>query len=195
VGAYGNGGGWSGDFARLILNAATWLGRGTCATPGPTATPAPAFIGHVTWQGRPPQPDGINVLPITLRLQMAGTTTTYQGITTDASGFFTVPVSTLPAGVYTWWAKGMSWLATSGSVTLTGAAVTRVEMGQQRAGDVNEDNLVDIADFTRLRAAFGTSCGGTGYDAWSDFTGNCVVDVTDFTLLRGNFGQAGATLP
>jgi hypothetical protein len=126
---------------------------------------------------------------------MSGTSTAYQGITTDASGFFTVPVQTLPTGVYTWWAKGRSWLATSGSVTLTGAAVTRVELGLQPAGDVNEDNLVDITDFSRLRTAFGTACGGTGYDAWSDFTGNCVVDITDFSLLRGNFGQAGAVQP
>ena len=75
---------------------------------------------------------------------------------------FTVPVGTLPGGVYTWWAKGDHWLATSGTITLTGAATTPVELGLQQTGDVNNYNLVVIADFSLLRASFGKSCGVGG---------------------------------
>ena len=161
----------------------------------PCGSPPPAqkvLVGHVTWQGRPAQPHAANQLPLTLTLRLAGTTTSFPNLTTDASGFFTVPVTTLPNGVYSWWAKGPGWLATGGQVTLSGAPVTQQEMGQQRAGDVNNDNLVDISDFSLLRATFGKACGDTGYNGQGDFTGDCLVDISDFTLLRGNFGQAGA---
>jgi hypothetical protein len=149
----------------------------------------------VTWQGRPAQPNALNQLPLTLTLRLGANTTTYPNLTTDASGFFTVSVSILPTGVYTWWVKGPAYLATSGPVMLSGAPSTQVEMGQQRAGDVNNDNLVDITDFSLLRATFGKICGDGSYDGRADFTGDCLVDITDFTLLRGNFGQAGAPPP
>ena len=60
---------------------------------------------------------------------------------------------------------------------------------------MNNDNLVDITDFSLLRATFGKGCGDPGYDGRADFTGDCLVDITDFSLLRGNFGQVGAPPP
>jgi hypothetical protein len=174
--------------------------RTPTATPTntPSATPTqPSFlVGHVTWQGRPAQPNALNQLPITLTLRLgANAPVNYPNQTTDASGFFTVPVQTLPTGVYTWWAKGPPWLATNGSVTLNGALLIQHEMGLQRAGDVNNTNLVDVTDFTLLRTTFGLGCGNPGYDGRADFTGDCIVDITDFSLLRGNFGQSGPAPP
>jgi hypothetical protein len=177
----------------------TQTATATPTLPGPqptaTETPGPMLVGHVTWQGRPPQPDPLNQLPLTLTLRMGNIVSTYPSWTTDASGTFTVPVAALPGGTYQWWAKGTSWLATDGTVTLTGAPVITQEMGLQRAGDVNDSNLVDITDFGLLRATFGLSCGNPGYDGRADWTGNCVVDITDFALLRGNFGQVGPPPP
>ncbi len=160
-----------------------------------TATPGPVLVGHVLWQGRPSQPDPLHQLPITLTLHSGATAVTYPNLTTDAGGVFTVPVGLLPAGEYAWWVKGPQYLATAGSLQLTGAPVTQQEMGLQRAGDVNNDNIVDIVDFTLLRAGFGQGCGDPGYDGRADFTGNCLVDIVDFTLLRANFGQAGPPPP
>jgi hypothetical protein len=65
-------------------------------------------------------------------------------------------------------------------------------MGLMHTGDANNDNVVDITDFTSLRASFGKSCGDTGFDPRADFNGDCTVDITDFTLLRANFGTGGA---
>src|SRR5438874_777913 len=54
-----------------------------------TSTPAsPALVGHVTWQGRPAQPNALHQLPITLTLKSAITEVNYPVQTTDASGFF-----------------------------------------------------------------------------------------------------------
>ena len=151
--------------------------------------------GHVTWEGRPAQPHAANQLPITLTLKMGATVANYPDRVTDANGVFTVPVGTLPNGVYTWWVKGPRWLAASGSVTLSGAPVTQQEMGLQRAGDVDNNNLVDATDFTLLRGTFGPVCGQPVYDDRADFTSDCLVDITDFTLQRANFGLAGPPQP
>jgi hypothetical protein len=188
------------DYTNNLPNGANWNQRYNATVPLATATATPtrppaALVGHVSWQGRPAQPDPLNQLPLSLTLQLGTAVTTYPNQQTDASGFFTVPVTTLPNGVYTWWAKGTSWLASGGSLTLAGAPVTQQEMGLQLAGDVDNGNQVDINDFTFLRATFGLVCGNGGYDGRADFTGNCVVDTSDFTLLRGNFGQTGPPPP
>ena len=156
-----------------------------------TVTNPNVLVGHLIWQGRPAQPHPLNQLPLTLTLRLGASVITYPNQTTDAGGVFTVPVSTLPNGVYTWWVKGPQYLASSGPVSLSGAPVTQQEMDQQRAGDVDNSNLVDITDFTLLRATFGKACGDPGYDGRADFTGDCLVDITDFTLQRSNFGQGG----
>jgi hypothetical protein len=172
-------------------NAAT-PGPGTPAwTPPPTFTPEPLLVGHVTWQGRPTQPNTLNRLPITLTLRVGNMTVPYPNLQTDASGTFTVPVGTIYPGPYIWWIKGPRFLGTSGSGTLTGAAVTTQDIGLQPTGDVNNDNAVDVTDFSLVRAGFGRSCGDAAYDARADVNGDCTVDVSDFTLVRGNFGQAG----
>src|SRR5205823_3169419 len=160
------------------------------ATPGGTAM----LVGHVTWQGRPPQPNALQALAITLtlRLQSGGPASEYTGMTTDASGFFTVPVGSLPGGSYYWRVKDPKYLATSGSVTLTGAPVTGVEMGTQPAGDASNDNVANATDFALLRNSFGKSQGQPGYDDRADFNGDLVVNSGDFGLLRANFGTGGA---
>lgn len=154
----------------------------------------PALAGHVTWQGRPAQPNALQQLAITLTLRLAsgGPDNEYTGMTTDASGFFTVSVGSLPAGAYNWRVKDPKYLANSGSITLSGAPVTNVEMGLIRAGDADDNNVVNASDFNILRGTFGKSFGDPGYDDRSDFTGDQIVNVADFSLLKANFGQGGA---
>jgi hypothetical protein len=130
---------------------------------------------------------------LTLRLGTA--VTTFPHLMTSASGRFTVPVTNLPPGTYTWWVKGPGYLANSGTLVLTGGSPPQQEMGVMRAGDANNDNFVDVTDFTLQRAAFGRVCGDLAYNALAEYNTDCTVDVTDFTLLRQNFGQAGPPQP
>jgi hypothetical protein len=67
-----------------------------------------------------------------------------------------------------------------------------VEMGLLRAGDVNNDNAVNVTDFTLLKTTFGKALGDPGYDARADFNGDNAVTTADFTILKSNFGQGGA---
>jgi hypothetical protein len=118
--------------------------------------------------------------------------TEYISKTTDASGFFTVPVGSLANGVYNWRVKDPIYLANAGTLTLTGGPVTNQEMGLMKVGDCNNDNVVNAADFTILRGTFGRGVGDPGYDDRADFNGDDVINAGDFSLLKATFGVGGA---
>lgn len=58
-------------------------------------------------------------------------------------------------------------------------------------GDANDDNLVDISDFSILASAFGTSTGDPAFNVDADFSCDGVIDITDFGLLADSFGSSG----
>src|SRR5437868_1964684 len=127
-------------FAASMLVLAVGLVVASNATAGPTIrnkalanwpgrpVGGPMLVGHVTWQTIP-QPNSRSVQPITITLTMGPTEINYPAQSTDVSGFFTVPVSGLANGIYNWRAKGPKYLANIGTVTLTGAPTTQVELG------------------------------------------------------------------
>ena len=164
------------------------------STPTFTSTPLPPamLVGHVTWQGRPAQPNALQQIPITLTLKSGTTEVDYPEQATDANGYFTVGVGSLPTGIYTWRVKDIKYLANSGTITLTGSQNTNAEMGLMRAGDANNDNVIGITDFNILKQTFGMAVGDAGYDDRADFTGDHAVSITDFSLLKQNFGLPGA---
>jgi hypothetical protein len=155
--------------------------------------PCTVLVGHVTWQGRPSQPNALQQLPITLTLKLGTSETNYPTQTTDASGYFTVGVGGLANGTYDWRVKHPQYLANSGVVTLTGAVTTNAEMGLMKAGDTNDDNVISATDFTILKNTFGKTIGDPGYDDRADFNGDIIVNTSDFALLKANFGQCGAS--
>jgi hypothetical protein len=121
---------------------------------------------------------------------------------TDASGYFTVTVTGLADGVYNWRVKSAQvganppeynpgWLAVTGTLTLAGAPTMSVDMGPQKPGDCDNNNLVSSADFVLLKNAFGKTTGEPGYDNRADITGDQIVGAVDFTLLKINFGLGG----
>jgi hypothetical protein len=173
----------------------------TCITPTPepTDTPtvepspteAPMLDGHVTWQGRPAQPNALQALPISLTLKLGATENDYAIQDTDANGHFLSDVSGLSDGTYNWRVKGPKYLANCGTVGLAGAPTTSQEMGLMRAGDCNNDNIVSIVDFNILKNSFGRTVGNPGYDDRADFTGDQTVNISDFNLQKQTFGVNG----
>lgn len=162
-------------------------------TPPPTPTIEAVLVGHVTWQGRPAQPNALQQLAITLTLKSGSTEVNYPSQNTDDSGFFTVSVGSLPSGTYDWRVKGPKFLANGGSVSLTGAPSTSAEMNLMKTGDANNDNSISIGDFNILKTTFGKSQGDPNYDDRADFNGDLTVSIADFNLLKTNFGLSGAT--
>ncbi|MBK8025522.1 MAG: PD40 domain-containing protein [Chloroflexi bacterium] len=127
-----------------------------------------------------------------VKLAQDGTTVSEHFPTTDANGYFTLP--DLPQGSYNVWLKQDQSLAVMPSVVLDAPSVT-LPFGSLAMGDANDDNTINIADFSILAAAFGTSTGQPGYDPRADFNADGYVNITDFSVLAANFGQSGAAPP
>lgn len=58
-------------------------------------------------------------------------------------------------------------------------------------GDCNEDNIIDIADYTILSLAFSATPDAPTWNEAADLNGDDVVDIADYTLLSGAFSQVG----
>ena len=57
------------------------------------------------------------------------------------------------------------------------------------AADINGDGSVSIADFARLRSAFGANAGAGGFDLFADLNGDGQTSIADFATLRSEFGE------
>jgi len=69
-------------------------------------------------------------------------------------------------------------------VTLV-AGTNAVELGTLREGDANNNDFVNITDFSILASAFMTS------NAQADFNQDGIVNIGDFVLLRENYFVLG----
>jgi hypothetical protein len=152
---------------------------------------APVLVGHVSWQGRTVGTNAFRA-PVTITLKSGATEVNYAVQNTDASGYFTSSVGAISNGTYNWRVKGPKYLANAGTVSLTGASIVSQEMGLMRAGDCDNNNLVNVLDFNILKNTFGKGAGDPGYDDRADFDGNLLVSILDFNLQKGNFGTSGA---
>lgn len=157
-----------------------------------TAAMGRALVGHVTWQGAPRQPNPVQEQPVTITLKSGSTEVNYPAQTTDASGYFTVSLGTLPVGTYDWRVKGARQLANAGTVTLFPLSGAQIECGLLVAGDANNDNVVDALDFNLLKNSFGRTPGDPAFDSRADFNIDNLVDSIDFNLLKNSFGAVGA---
>lgn len=113
-------------------------------------------------------------------------------VTLNASGGYSLTLpSTLPPNTYTFWFKGSHWLAkSSGAVLVPISGLTALNVSLLN-GDVDGNNLVELADYLQLAASFDLSVGDAGFDAEADLDGNGTVDLSDYLILAGNFDTAG----
>jgi hypothetical protein len=161
---------------------------------GGTVTAVAGTIeGHLTFQRPYAAPHPSWSVPVTFSLYAAGrpAPSLLATPTTDQSGVFTLPLSVAP-GAYDACAKNRHTLQSKTPVTLTWGANV-LNLSTLREGDANNDNIVNILDFSGLVAAFGRCAGGGGYDDRPDFNEDDCVTILDFSLLASNFGQMGAT--
>lgn len=97
----------------------------------------------------------------------------------------------LEPGTYTMRIKPSFALAQTVEVTLVTGTNTYTTPAF-RVGDSDNNNVVNITDFSLLAASFGIASGGNGFDTNTDFNRDGVVNISDFSLLAESFGQAGA---
>jgi Dockerin type I domain/Bacterial protein of unknown function (DUF922) len=128
------------------------------------------------------------IQPITFEFRPADGSSPFTrstALNADGAFFF----NDIPPGAYYLAIKGDRWLRrviplhANGDVSGVTAALL--------AGDINNDNVVDDADYQLLRAAFRSRPGDANWNPQADLNCDGVVDEADLRLLQSNFGQAG----
>jgi hypothetical protein len=181
--------------------AATSTATPTPTPPATSASPtatvnSPAgnatLIGSVAFQGRGSAGDPRWAAQLSVRLFQPGTNTLVVSATPTSSSTGELSVTGVPAGIFDVEVKQAQSLSRrDNGLTFASLGTTTQNFGVLLSGDVNNDNVISILDFSVLSASFGRSVGQAGYDARADLAVNNVVDIQDFSLLSANFGLAG----
>ena len=112
------------------------------------------------------------------------------GSVTYSLGAFTFTTNQ-PAGSYKLRIRGVNrFLASSQPITLTASGATGLAYSLTN-GDASADNIVGVADFNLLRAAWGGVAPSAPYSEAADFNGDGIVGVADFNIMRASWGAIG----
>ncbi|MBK8025042.1 MAG: hypothetical protein IPK19_27455 [Chloroflexi bacterium] len=153
--------------------------------------PPPATVAFgFTFQGRPAAPSPRLQVPVHLTIREQGTNIPIfdRQVTTDQNGVVTL--SGLTGGAFRYTVKGAHTLSRVLTQSQPAGSST-IAFPELREGDANDNNVVNISDFSILAVSFSLGVGQAGYDGRADFNGDDVVNISDFSLLAQNFGMAG----
>jgi len=101
-------------------------------------------------------------------------------------------VSGIAPGTYDMVLKYAKSLAVVENLVLADGA-NSIDLGELKTGDANDDNMVNLEDFSILATSYGLSQGEGGYDDRADYNGDMEVNLTDFSILASNYGLLGET--
>src|SRR5690606_10826524 len=59
-------------------------------------------------------------------------------------------------------------------------------------GDINNNNAINIVDFSVLNASYGSSSTGPNYNYLADLNCDGAVNIVDISILNAGFGMVGA---
>jgi hypothetical protein len=145
--------------------------------------------GQVSYQFDVPQVPNWTY-PLSLTFVGNGQIQTYE-VEADETGRFTL--LNMTPGEYQVGVKSYHSLNIVDSVTIISGSNSH-DFGELIEGDVNNDNVVSIVDFSISATTFGLCEGAADYDQRTDFNGDNCVLLIDFSLLSSNFGQQGDEL-
>jgi hypothetical protein len=159
-------------------------------TPQPTATPAitptaipvikQAVSGIVTYQNR------VTDAEISVALLDANQAIVQTG-TSSEDGTYTLPE--VAPGNYTLQFSAPQHITYKRSVSVLTDAQNTIEPVRLLAGDVDNNQTVDLADATLVGANVGIS--GMDDVAHADLNGDNRIDIIDLVLIGGNYGLVG----
>lgn len=95
---------------------------------------------------------------------------------------------------YTAYLKGSSQIATSSAFVVK---PTMTDLGNIRmtTGDVNEDNVINSADYSIVKNALGSVPSSENWNINNDFNLDNVINNFDIAYVVKNFGQTGSSGP
>jgi subtilisin family serine protease len=148
-------------------------------------------IMNIPRQGRPSAPTIRLALPVNVQIKRIsdGGNVVNGSYTPDFAGRHSIVIGA--NANYRVRVKGVTTLAETVNANVTGTMIT-ITLPALREGDANNDNVINVSDFSLLASSFGLSSGSGGFNANADFNGDGTVNITDFSLMAANFGQAGA---
>ncbi len=100
-----------------------------------------------------------------------------------------------PGSTYTALLKGSAQIATSSAFTMS-PTTSNLNDGQPvnlRSGDLNDDNVVNSADYSIAQKALGSTANSTNWNANSDLNKDGVINAFDLGIIVKNIGQTGAS--
>lgn len=108
---------------------------------------------------------------------------------TDSWGDYTI--TDVTSDTYTVTVAMDLYLDASAPVTVTGDSMTLSSL-KLLGGDASNDEVIDVSDATIIGNAFGTSSGGTGWNANADINADITVNILDLVLMGGNYNLASS---
>ena len=150
------------------------------------------IAGSVTLQGRPSPPDASWSVPLTFRVYDPGQATPRYEFhpTTDDWGRFTIVDSVAP-GTYDLQVKNSHTLSNRRENVVLVSGLNSVNLCTLLEGDADDNDLVDVSDFSMLAACFFQPLDSRPFCPDTDFNEDGIVDVGDFSLLNSNFFEEG----
>lgn len=175
-------------------------------------------IGHSVWEwsdnfgiandtqviaaltgGQPSQLNGVvrldgrtnHASPVTIDVFRGSTRLATFNTTTSSSGAFTVMLTGVTPGATRIVVKPQQALASARDIQATGGNLS-VDFGSLRLGDVNNDNIVNLSDFSVLASTFNTASGQPTFDPRADLNIDTIVSLPDFSILAANYNATGA---
>jgi PKD repeat protein/murein tripeptide amidase MpaA len=105
-------------------------------------------------------------------------------LTTDVTGLYTF---TVPAGVYQLTIEFPQYLDAARSLNLLTGDSTALGSVTLLAGDVNDNDKINIVDLALIGAHYDLNAGDPGWDARADLNNDGTVNLQDLVLAAGNF--------
>lgn len=96
---------------------------------------------------------------------------------------------------YTAYLKGSAQIATS-SAFVVSPTITKLNGGTALnliTGDLNEDNVINAADYSIAKAAFGAKPGSSKWNQNIDFNLDNIINLLDLAIVEKNMGRSGTS--
>lgn len=117
-----------------------------------------------------------------------------------AKGYLVPDPKPNTGGTYRVVIKVTHWLAKGTSNVVTTSGSTTLNLNLPVNGDITNDNIIDIADYSQLALAFDKSASDVDWlvaneDGWrpfdSDLNGDAIIDIADYAILAASFDGVG----
>lgn len=174
------------------------------ATPTTAVTFGPTLNFKLALEGRPTNPPkqaGKVFVGITKGLTIGKQTTYLLSFTIDlpdTGEYEGLSLAGLDAGTqYTAYIKPSAQIATSSAFVMS-PGITALNSNKTislTTGDLNQDNVIDQADYTIALAAYGTRSGGINWNPAVDFNLDGVVNNYDLAYIVKNMAKVGVSGP